>query len=248
MAGATRSSRRRSSSPPRSGSPLSAGRRSTTASTPVGRGWLGPVGAIRRPGSSAFGTWRSSSSQAGTRSVPTGVHASVLAGIPLGVPNRIPPVAPSHRRFPPRRPSAATRGGPRRIEIPVIRADGWSAHSTKDAARRSPARSPRCPPNRDPMGERSPGRSPLHPPTPGGSPTTPAGTHLVVLPAWSLAAPETVAVNLVVPGPAHVDHDEDRRAVGGTGGPSGAWNRPRCWPSTRCPTPTRNGAGRLRSR
>jgi hypothetical protein len=25
--------------------------------------------------------------------------------------------------------------------------------------------------------------------------------------------------------------------VGGAGRPSGAWNRPRCWPSTRCPNP-----------
>ena len=62
------------------------GRRSTTAPAPGGRGWFGSAGAIRRPGSSGCGTWRSSSSHAGTRSVPTGVHANVLAGVPLAVP------------------------------------------------------------------------------------------------------------------------------------------------------------------
>jgi len=36
--------------------------------------------------SSGCGTWRSSSSHAATRSVPTGVHANVLAGVPLAVP------------------------------------------------------------------------------------------------------------------------------------------------------------------
>jgi hypothetical protein len=36
---------------------------------------------------------------------------------------------------------------------------------------------------------------------------------------------------------AQVGHDEDGRAIRGAGGPSDAWNRPRCWPSTRCPHP-----------
>jgi hypothetical protein len=39
------------------------------------------------------------------------------------------------------------------------------------------------------------------------------------------------------PRSAQVGHDDVGRAVGGAGGPSDAWNRPRCWPSTPCPHP-----------
>jgi hypothetical protein len=56
------------------------GVRSTTVSAPGGRDWLGPTCATWRPGSSGCGTWGSSSSHVGTRSVSTGVHASVLVG------------------------------------------------------------------------------------------------------------------------------------------------------------------------
>jgi hypothetical protein len=73
----------------------------TTASAPAGRGWFGSAGAIRRPGSSGCGTWRSSSSHAGTKNVPTGVHASVPTGVPPAVPqpdqagNAVPQAIPS---------------------------------------------------------------------------------------------------------------------------------------------------------
>ena len=95
-------------------------------------------------------------------------------------PNRIVPATPTPGRSPRRPPPAATRRGAGQIGIPVTQAGGWPAHGTKDALRRSPARSPHCPPNRDPMRARSPVRSPHRPPTPGGSPTVPAGVHLVV--------------------------------------------------------------------
>jgi hypothetical protein len=84
------------------------------------------------------------------------------------------------RRSPRRPPPAATGGDAGQIGIPVTRADGWPAHGTKDASRRSPGPSPLRPPNRRPMRARSPVRSPLRPPAPGGSPTVAAGVHLVV--------------------------------------------------------------------
>jgi putative transposase len=47
----------------------------------------------------------------GTRSVPTGVHASVLAGVPLSVPQPDPAATPCLGRSSRRRPPAATRRG-----------------------------------------------------------------------------------------------------------------------------------------
>jgi hypothetical protein len=88
------------------------------------------------------------------------------------------------------------------------------------------------------MRARLPGCSPLSPPTPAGSPTVPAGVYLVVPRTWPQGAPETVAVHLSSPRPSS-GWPRRRRASGRRRwGPSGAWNRPRCWPSTPCPTPT----------
>jgi hypothetical protein len=148
------------------------------------------------------------------------------------------PAGPSPRRSPRRRPPAVTRSGPGGIGFPMRRADGSSAHDAQDARRRSLARSPRCPPNGDPMRPGSPVRSPLRPPTPGGSPTVPAGVHLVVLRPLATRHPRRWPFTLSSPGPAQVATTNPERTVGGAGRPSDAWNRPRCWPSTRCPTPT----------
>jgi hypothetical protein len=108
------------------------GERSTTASAPGGRGRIGPAGATRRPGSPACGTWRSSSSHTGTRSVPTGVHARVPLAVPQ--PNRAGSAIPQAISSP-----AATSGETRRS-----RPDRNSGNSggrlvgscTKDAPRR----------------------------------------------------------------------------------------------------------------
>jgi hypothetical protein len=62
---------------------------------------------------------------------PDRVHASVLAGVPLAVPQPIMAATQSPRRSPRRRQPAATRRGAGQIGIQWIRADGWSAHGTK---------------------------------------------------------------------------------------------------------------------
>ena len=132
------------------------GVRSTTASAPGGRGWFGPVGAIRRPGSSGCGYGgppRHMWARGGSRPVFTPPFSRAFL---LLSPNRIVPAAPSPRRSPRRPPPAATWRGAGQIGVPVIQADGRSAHGAKDALRRSPGRSSHCPPNRHPMRARSP--------------------------------------------------------------------------------------------
>jgi len=129
-------------------------------------------------------------------------------------PNRIVPAARSPRRSLPRRPPAARRGGPGRIGIPVIRADGWSAHGTKVALRCSPGRSPSCPPNGDPVRARSPVRSPLRLPTPGGSPTFPADVRLVVPPDTATGRPSWWLFTSSSPGPAQVGYGRGRASGG----------------------------------
>jgi hypothetical protein len=163
MAEAARSSRRRSSSPSRSGSTLSAGwaidycfnaRRARLArasrrhsASRLVRVWdmavlLVTSGHEERPDRR--------SRQRSRRNTSCGPPTESRSGaVPQAIPSR--------------RPPAATCSGPRRIEIPMIRADGWSAHGTKDAPRRSPERSPRCSPEPGPHAGRSPVRSPLHP-------------------------------------------------------------------------------------
>jgi hypothetical protein len=105
------------------------------------------------------------------------------------------PAAPTLRRSRRRLAPAATRRGAGQIGVPVIQADGWSAQGAKHALRRSPGRSSHCPP------------------TPGGSPTVPAGDHLVVLRA-DCSPPELVAVHVGVPR-AHSRRPRRRRAKGG---------------------------------
>jgi hypothetical protein len=131
---------------------------------------------------------------------------------------------------PAERSRCCTSGGPRlpigavasrrQFGILAPQVGRWSAHGTKDALRRSPACSPRCPPNGDAMRARLPVCSPLRPQTPAGSPIVPASVHLVVPRTWP-RGPETGAVHLVVPGPTHAGHGEEGRAVVGAGGPSG---------------------------
>ena len=115
-------------------------------------------------------------------------------------PNRIVPAAPTPMRSPTRLRSPATGGGTGRIGNPATQAVRVSAHGTKDAPRRSPGRSSHCPPNRHPIRARSPGRSPHRPPTPGGSPTVPAGDHLVVR-RVDCSPPKLVAAPVGVPRP-----------------------------------------------
>jgi hypothetical protein len=67
------------------------------------------------------------------------------------------------------------------------------------------------------MRARSPVRSPLRPPTPRGSPTVPAGVHLVVPPDPGRRSPETLAVHLLVPRPSS-RRPRRRRARGGRRG------------------------------
>jgi hypothetical protein len=137
--------------------PAARGGRQTTAWAPGRRGWFGSAGAIRRPGSSGCGTWRSSSSHAGTRSVPTGVHANVLSGVPPSVPQ-------------PDRAGARCGHGHLFVHLSV-------------------------------------------PPTPG-TPTVPAGVHLVVPAGPDRRSPDTLAGHPVVPRPSS-GRPRRRRARGG---------------------------------
>jgi hypothetical protein len=105
----------------------------------LGSGQSAPLGVQAHQG---CGTWPASSSHVGTRSVPTGVHASVLAGIPLAVPQPDPAGNATPGRSPRRPPPAATRTRSRQIGTPVTRAVRCPEHGMTDAPRRSPECSP----------------------------------------------------------------------------------------------------------
>jgi hypothetical protein len=93
------------------------------------------------------------------------------------------------------------------------------------------------------MRARSPVRSPHRPPPGGRRPFAQTITSLSS--GLTARRPSCSPFTSASPEPTRVSYDELGRAVGGAGGPSGAWNRPRCWPSTRYPTPTQGAAGRF---
>jgi hypothetical protein len=164
-----------------------------------------------------------------------------------------PPTRSCRRRRPPDvplagGPPAVTRGGPGRIGSPMRRANGSSAHDAKDARRRSPARSPHCPPNGDPMRPGTPVRSPFRPPRPVDRRRFPPAC---ISSSSGAGCPplETVAVHLVVPRPSSARPDEPRsepwEALAGlvVHGTARAAGHPRGAP----PQPE-SAAGRLRAR
>jgi hypothetical protein len=150
------------------------------ASAPGGRGWFGSAGAMRRPGSSGCGTWRSSSSHAGARSVPTGVHANVLAGVPLSVPQADRAGSAVLQTF---ASPSATSGDQWRCRPDRNSGDAggrlagaWHERFVPPFTRAFTSPSPEPAPDAGTVTCLFTTPSP----TPGGSPTAPAGVHLVV--------------------------------------------------------------------
>jgi hypothetical protein len=180
---------------------------------------------------------------AGGGAVPAGIHANILAGVPLAVPqpdragDAVPPTF--------RSPSAAS--GDEWWRKPDWHpgdaggrlAGSWHESSAPPLTRVFTSPSPEPAPDT----ARSLVRSPFRPPTHGGSLPFPADVHLIVPRSRGRRSPETLAVHLLVLRRSSGRPRRRRGAVGGAGGPSDAWNRLRRWSSAPCLTATRKRGG-----